>query len=129
VFRENVGEVPCNLVSIFGAARQGKSFMMNMLSGQEDLFRVSNRSVPCTQGVDICSKVMPLHEFASTDIAEATNAAQSCTGDVDKYKESKVVVGFVDAEGQGDRDVTYDARLICPVLLTSKTVLFNWKNR
>jgi hypothetical protein len=36
-------------------------------------------------------------------------------------------VGFVDAEGQGDRDVSYDANLICPVLLASKCVLFNWK--
>ena len=35
---------PVNLVSIFGAARQGKSFLMNMLAGQEDLFRISNRA-------------------------------------------------------------------------------------
>jgi hypothetical protein len=36
-------------------------------------------------------------------------------------------VGFVDAEGQGDKDVSYDANLICPILLMSKCVLFNWK--
>ena len=37
-------------------------------------------------------------------------------------------VGFVDAEGQGDRDVEYDANLVCPVLLASKCVIFNWKD-
>lgn len=38
-------------------------------------------------------------------------------------------VGFVDAEGQGDKDVSYDANLICPILLASKVVIFNWKGR
>jgi hypothetical protein len=28
----------------------------------------------------------------------------------------------------GDRDVTYDANLICPIVLASKAVLFNWKD-
>jgi hypothetical protein len=37
-------------------------------------------------------------------------------------------IGFVDAEGQGDRDVTYDANLVCPILLVSKCVIFNWKD-
>lgn len=36
-------------------------------------------------------------------------------------------IGFVDAEGQGDKDVSYDANLICPILLASKCVIFNWK--
>ena len=36
-------------------------------------------------------------------------------------------VGFVDAEGQGDKNITYDATLVCPILLVSKCVIFNWK--
>jgi len=38
-------------------------------------------------------------------------------------------VGFVDAEGQGDRDSAYDARIACPVLLAAKCVIFNWRDR
>lgn len=37
-----VGSSPCNLISIFGRARQGKSFLMNCLSGEQSIFRVSN---------------------------------------------------------------------------------------
>jgi hypothetical protein len=37
-------------------------------------------------------------------------------------------VGFVDAEGQGDRDSAYDARIACPVLLAAKCVVFNWRD-
>jgi hypothetical protein len=40
----------------------------------------------------------------------------------------KCKVGFVDAEGQGDQDITYDANLVCPILLTSKCVILNWKD-
>jgi hypothetical protein len=43
-------------------------------------------------------------------------------------KSGKTTVGFVDAEGQGDRDTTYDARIACPVLLAAKCVLFNWRD-
>ena len=37
-----VGRKPVNLISIFGRARQGKSFLMNCLSGEQETFRVSN---------------------------------------------------------------------------------------
>jgi hypothetical protein len=37
-----VGRSECNLISIFGRARQGKSFLMNCLSGESEIFRVSN---------------------------------------------------------------------------------------
>jgi len=37
-------------------------------------------------------------------------------------------VGFVDCEGQGDRDSAYDARIACPVLLSAKCVIFNWRD-
>ncbi len=34
---------------------------------------------------------------------------------------------FVDSEGQGDEDVDSDAKLLTPILLLSKVILFNWK--
>ncbi|KDO20609.1 hypothetical protein SPRG_21222 [Saprolegnia parasitica CBS 223.65] len=105
---------PINLISIFGAARQGKSFLMNLLANQQDLFRISNEKEPCTQGVDLSSHFMPLAEFSRQ------NGNTSIP--------SSMKVGFVDAEGQGDRDITYDSRLVSPVLLTSKVVIFNWKD-
>lgn len=39
-------ETALNLVSIFGGARQGKSFLMNMLSGDDRLFKISNSKDP-----------------------------------------------------------------------------------
>lgn len=39
-----------NLISIFGRARQGKSFLMNCLAGEKEVFRISNEKDSCTQG-------------------------------------------------------------------------------
>eukprot|EP00639_Heterosigma_akashiwo_P022768 CAMPEP_0206402984 /NCGR_PEP_ID=MMETSP0294-20121207/27361_1 /ASSEMBLY_ACC=CAM_ASM_000327 /TAXON_ID=39354 /ORGANISM="Heterosigma akashiwo, Strain CCMP2393" /LENGTH=180 /DNA_ID=CAMNT_0053860321 /DNA_START=18 /DNA_END=556 /DNA_ORIENTATION=+ len=108
-----------NLISIFGAARQGKSFLMNLLSGQENIFQISNNQDPCTQGIDISGNFVSLKDFASVD-SPADGAA------IDTSKGMQV--GFVDAEGQGDRDAEYDARLVSPALLASRCVLFNWKD-
>lgn len=36
-----------NVVAIFGAARGGKSFLMNQLAGQDDIFKISNDKVSC----------------------------------------------------------------------------------
>ena len=41
VFRQ-IGKSECNIISIFGRARQGKSFLMNCLAGETDIFRISN---------------------------------------------------------------------------------------
>lgn len=38
-----------NLVAIFGAARGGKSFLMNQLAGQDDIFKISNDKVRAVQ--------------------------------------------------------------------------------
>lgn len=108
----------CNLVSIFGRARQGKSFLMNCLAGEREIFRISNEKESCTQGIDISNKWMTIKEFASVD-GGRTDVVPSTT--------QAIRVGFVDAEGQGDKDVSYDANLICPILLASKCVIFNWK--
>lgn len=131
-----------NLISIFGAARQGKSFLMNLLADQQDLFKISNLREPCTQGVDLSAHFLPLSTFSTL------NGCPSLGG------KAKMQIGFVDAEGQGDRDITCtqaalakcslsisstndvltyymysdDSRLVSPVLLASKVVLFNWKD-
>lgn len=36
---------PVNVVAIFGAARGGKSFLMNQLAGRDDVFKISNEKV------------------------------------------------------------------------------------
>ena len=38
-------EEAVNVVAIFGAARGGKSFLMNQLAGQDDVFKISNDKV------------------------------------------------------------------------------------
>lgn len=47
-----------NVVAIFGAARGGKSFLMNQLAGQDDVFKISNDKVEgrvgC-RGVGVCA--------------------------------------------------------------------------
>ena len=110
---KSLGAAPCNLISIFGRARQGKSFLMNCLAGEEQIFKISNEKESCTQGIDISEKWMTVKDFSKV------YGGLSCEG--------SNKVGFVDAEGQGDRDVSYDANLVCPILLTSKCVIFNWK--
>ena len=111
----SVATNPVSLISIFGRARQGKSFLMNCLAGEKELFAVSNKKDSCTQGIDISSKWLSLEAFSKVDNDAAIKSAP------------KVRVGFVDAEGQGDKDVEYDAELVCPTLLLSKAVIFNWK--
>lgn len=124
---------PCNLISIFGRARQGKSFLMNCLAGETEIFRISNEKDSCTQGIDISNKWLSLSEFSAINNSKPRSIAQPVLtsgraaavgggGGADQMK-----IGFVDAEGQGDKDVTYDANLICPILLMSKCVIFNWK--
>ena len=59
IFRP-LGDKPVNLISIFGAARQGKSFLMNCLAKKSDLFRISNERESCTQGL-LQNIQYPLH--------------------------------------------------------------------
>lgn len=119
-----VSNDPCNLISIFGKARQGKSFLMNCLAGEKEIFRISNEKDSCTQGIDISDKWLSLDEFSTIDHGKPISINKN---DKNSNIAKKMKVGFVDAEGQGDKDINYDANLICPILLTSKCVIFNWK--
>jgi hypothetical protein len=88
---------------------------MNCLANETDLFKISNQRESCTQGIDISKRLVPLSEFSSFNGGTTQRGNQT-------------LVGFIDAEGQGDRDITYDTNLICPVLLVSKCIIFNWKD-
>jgi hypothetical protein len=76
-----VGTSQVGIISIFGAARQGKSFLMNCLAGETDLFQISNERESCTQGIDVSRHLMDLSTFS---------------GERKSYPPLKV--GFVDAE-------------------------------
>lgn len=118
---EPCGRSTIGLISIFGAARQGKSFLMNCLAGETDLFRISNERESCTQGIDVSTHLLDLSQFAAGGAKGVTTSSS-----LKKFPAMKV--GFVDAEGQGDKDMSYDANLVCPILLASKCVIFNWKD-
>eukprot|EP01032_Pedospumella_encystans_P021514 gene21514-24401_t len=111
-----VAKNPCNLISIFGRARQGKSFLMNCLAGEREIFKISNEKESCTQGIDISSKWLSLADFSKLDGGKHIGG-----------RTEGIRIGFVDAEGQGYKDVSYDANLMCPILFLSKCVIFNWK--
>jgi hypothetical protein len=93
-----LSDQPINLISIFGAARQGKSFLMNLLADQQDLFKISNLREPCTQGVDLSGHFVPLPKFSALNGCPPIASGGS--------ERQTLQIGFVDAEGQGDRDIS-----------------------
>jgi hypothetical protein len=96
-----LGDELVNLISIFGAARQGKSFLMNLLADQQDLFKISNLREPCTQGVDLSGHFVPLEKFSSFN-----DCPPLVMRNKQHQQQKSIQIGFVDAEGQGDRDIT-----------------------
>jgi hypothetical protein len=127
-------DTPLNLVFVFGLARTGKSFLLNCLSGVRGLFKVANTSTPCTKGVDISSYTTPLASLRAA-VGHADGGESERPGGENENKREKgeqggagePIVGFVDVEGQGAEDGTYDTMLALPLLLTSRVVLFNHK--
>jgi hypothetical protein len=62
-------------------------------------------NLPCTVGVDISPDFLRLSEFGPLD---------------GEPPRERIVVGFLDAEGQGDQGIEYDVHLVAPLLLVSK---------
>jgi hypothetical protein len=85
-----------NFISVFGRARQGKSFLMNCLSGELELFRVSNEKDSCTQGIDMSDKWIDLRDFSRIDDGLGTSGR------------GNIKVGFIDAEGIYPMKVYFD---------------------
>lgn len=102
-----------NVLTIVGAAKQGKSFLMNALTGSDNVFPVSPAPTACTAGADLSPILMPLPEFKKGGGGVTTSS--SC--------QPPVTIAFVDMEGQGDKSPEHDVRLATPFLLVSKVNL------
>ncbi len=103
---------PLNLLTIVGAARHGKSFLMNALAGADDVFCVSPEAVACTAGADLSPILMPLSDFKRAGGGSRTPPRPPTS--------AEPTVAFVDMEGQGDKSEQHDVRLAAPFLLLSK---------
>lgn len=100
-----------SIVTVVGSARQGKSFLMNALTGSDTMFRVSPEVCPCTAGADLSPDILPLSNFISL----GSNYPRA-----PPVNSSDPMIGFVDMEGQGDRSAERDVRLATPFLLISQ---------
>ena len=107
-----------NFATIFGAARTGKSTLMSLLCGEPGLFKSSPGGKSFTQGIMMANYFPFLEDFSSQDGGERIVSAGG---------QGRVVIGFVDAEGQGDKGTEHDLKLVSSPLLLSRVVLFNWK--
>ena len=89
-----------NIVTIVGSARTGKSTLMNRLV-ESDVFKTSKSRRACTEGV--------------------------CLSELKNVGGNGVVV-YADTEGKGNNNINNDNKLLMPVVLLSKVVIFNvWK--
>ena len=91
-----------NVVTILGLARTGKSTLMNNVVGEE-VFVTSAEVLACTEGVWVSNTTK------------------------DTGKDGVTI--YVDTEGQGNESDATDYKLIMPVLLLSKVIIFNIKGR
>lgn len=103
---------PLNLVTIWGAARSGKSFFLNVLAQHQRLFKVSAAVEPCTVGADLSLTAPTLCDFKGSTVSSCTNPGDACR--------DCPLIGFVDVEGQGDKHISYDVLLATPLLVLSK---------
>ena len=91
--------------------------MMSLLCGQHGLFKASSGGESFTKGIMMANHFAGLTHFSGQDGGRRVEAEQEDT-----------VVGFVDAEGQGDRGVEYDLKLISAPMLLSRVTIFNWNS-
>ena len=103
---------PVNCVSVFGEVRTGKSYLLNALCRTTDCFGVDHNIHSFTTGVDICTKLFPLAEMMTEPMSDCPSLGGP-----------KLL--FCDCEGQGNRNESFDLKLITPVLLVSKIVIMN----
>jgi hypothetical protein len=103
----------------FSPTHQGTRQLRKRLS--HGMFPVSHDIEACTQGVHLSQKVAHWEQWAFG--GDAANDADGAT----EHNKRKMLLGFMDAEGQGDKGLKNDISLITPVLLLSKVVLLNWK--
>lgn len=98
---------------------------MNCLAGVQGLFAVGNSHLPCTKGVDISTHISDLSTLRTC--VEDYN--QPKTGSPQEYgrDEGDSAILWVDCEGQGDREASYDTTLAIPILITSRVIIFNHK--
>ncbi|CAN0363637.1 unnamed protein product [Pylaiella littoralis] len=119
--RQTLMEIPngqlLNILTILGPARKGKSFLMNSLTGFENVFGVSPDVKPCTEGADLSPFLMPLSDFMQG------GGAHSGRG---KLTPSEPIIALVDMEGQGDKSTEHGVRLATTFLVVSKVVIYNW---
>ncbi|CAN0253612.1 unnamed protein product [Ectocarpus sp. 12 AP-2014] len=142
---------PLNLITIWGNARTGKSFLMNALiapesddnnntSSDKDVFAVAGGSRPCTVGASISTTTRSLEQISSASSPPPSTAASGggrrswWWGSSSEQASTEASqpqqlpdIGFVDVEGQGDNGDSYDTKLVAPLLLLSKVVIYNWQ--
>lgn len=63
---------PLNIITIWGAARTGKSFFMNALARKDDLFRVTGSMEPCAKGVDLSRTTCSVSNLVAGSIAPSS---------------------------------------------------------
>lgn len=99
-----------NVLTILGASKQGKSFLMNALTGVDNLFHVSPEASACTAGADLSPILMALPDFqrGSRDPVHPYSGSAHPT------------IAFVDMEGLGDKSGEHHVRLATPFLIVSK---------
>ena len=117
---EMLSEIPCavSFVSIFGAARSGKSTLISFLCGIPNVFPANDGTDSYTKGIDISNKFQSLEDFSVAGGPPADTTPITGVG--------ALRIGFADAEGQGDMGNQYDIKLVGGNLVVSRVVLFNW---
>jgi CRP-like cAMP-binding protein len=85
-------------------------------------FAVAHQLDSLTRGVDLSNRVLELTAWSSSQNAILQNGSGG-----NAESEAMMLVGHMDAEGQGEEGDEYDIRLITPALMVSKAVLLNWQ--
>ena len=105
LLESETGSVNC--VAICGEVRTGKSYLMNALSRASDLFGVDHNIHSFTTGVDIAPRFYSLSEVDGAVPADAPRLL------------------FCDCEGQDNHNMSFDLKLVTPLLLVCKVVIMN----